>query len=159
MADTPVGIGEIKVSTNPGEVLTAYSLGSCLAVAVYDPVAKAGGMLHAQLPSSALNPKKAEETPGAFVDTGIPLLFEKLYALGAKKERMTVKIAGCSDNSIDGGMFKIGERNYLMARRLFWKNKVFVSGEDVGGSGARTLSLEISNGEATVKSGGTLKSI
>jgi len=37
--DIVVGLGEVKISKDPDAVLVAYGLGSCLGIAVYDPVA------------------------------------------------------------------------------------------------------------------------
>ncbi|MGZ3387730.1 MAG: chemotaxis protein CheD, partial [Isosphaeraceae bacterium] len=52
MADLVVGISDLKVSNNPADSMITYALGSCIAVAVYDPVAKVGGLLHFMLPDS-----------------------------------------------------------------------------------------------------------
>ena len=43
----------------PDEVLVTYSLGSCIGLSLYDPVARVGGLLHAMLPLSSLDPVKA----------------------------------------------------------------------------------------------------
>jgi chemotaxis protein CheC len=40
----------LMIETVPDEVLVAYGLGSCVAVCLYDPAARVGGMLHALLP-------------------------------------------------------------------------------------------------------------
>jgi len=155
--DITVDIGEIKVTKNPSDRLITYSLGSCLGVAIYDPVAKVAGLLHAQLPQSSLNREKALAMPSVFVDTGIPLLFEKAYALGAEKRRIILKLAGASSKKDTDEFFKIGERNYIMARKLLWKNQVFISGEDVGGNIARTISIDAATGLVTIRSGGMEK--
>ena len=54
-----VGIAQMKVSADPGDELVAYALGSCLGVAVHDPVARVGGLLHAMLPLSSYEPPRA----------------------------------------------------------------------------------------------------
>lgn len=152
--DTTVGIGELKVSKNSAEKLITYSLGTCLGMTIYDPVAKVGGLIHAQLPLSSVNAQKAAETPSMFIDTGVPILFEKAYALGAQKKRIIVKIAGCNYDENGDKIFRIGERNHIMIRKLLWKNNLFISGEDVGGSFARTMSIDIGTGIVLVKTGG-----
>ncbi len=88
MKTTVVGISDMKVSNNPEEVLITYSLGSCLGVIIYDPVARVAGMLHSMLPLSKIDPHKAKTTPYMFVDTGIPMLFKEAYRLGAKKKNI-----------------------------------------------------------------------
>jgi len=155
--DISVEIGGLKVTRNPADRLITYSLGTCLGVTIYDPVAKVAGLLHAQLPQSSLNGQKALLMPSVFVDTGIPLLFEKAYQLGAEKKRIILKLAGATVKNDTDEFFKIGERNYIMARKLLWKNQVFISGEDVGGCIARTVSIDAATGIVTVKSGGVEK--
>jgi len=59
-----ITVGGLAVSDNPDAKLTTYSLGSCLGVTIYDPIVRAGGLLHAMLHESAINPAKAAERPG-----------------------------------------------------------------------------------------------
>ena len=44
-----VGVGDMKVSSDPGDTIVTFALGSCLGVTIYDPVTRVGGMLHAML--------------------------------------------------------------------------------------------------------------
>lgn len=71
----------MKISNTPGTVLVTYSLGSCIAVAIYDPLVRVGGMLHFMLPDSELDPEKAQNNPFMFADTGIPSLFKATSTL------------------------------------------------------------------------------
>ena len=86
MSDLIVGISDLKVSNNPTDVLITYALGSCIGVAVFDPKARVGGLLHFMLPDSSLDANKAKTTPAMFADTGITLLFKSCYAIGAEKK-------------------------------------------------------------------------
>ncbi len=148
-----VGIGEVHVSADRTAVLVTHGLGSCIAVIAYDPLRRIGGMLHFQLPSSALSPARAAESPGTFADTGIPLLFERMYALGSRKGDIVVKAAGGGNFHDDNGTFDIGRRNHTMMRKIFWKAQVLVSAEDVGGSKSRTARLYVDTGQVTIQSG------
>ena len=56
-AVTLVGIGEMAISSTAGEILSAPNLGSCVGVAVYDPIHAIGGMIHCLLPLSKSNPR------------------------------------------------------------------------------------------------------
>lgn len=89
-----VGIADCQISADPESVLVTYALGSCIAVAIYDPAARVAGMLHFMLPESGIDPGKARERPFMFADTGVPLLFRRAYELGADKKRMVVRVAG-----------------------------------------------------------------
>jgi len=148
-----VGIGELQVSADRAAVMVTHGLGSCIAVIAYDRRRRIGGMLHFQLPSSELAPDRAAESPGTFADTGIPLLFEAMYALGSRKEDILVKAAGGGNFHDDNGTFDIGRRNHTMMRKIFWKAQVLVSAEDVGGSKSRTARLYLDTGQVTIQSG------
>ena len=150
-----VGVADMKVSNDPETVLVTHSLGSCIGVAIYDPVAKTGGLLHYMLPESSLEGNKAKKNPYMFGDTGIPLLFKDLYKLGAKKNRLKVIVVGGAHILDQKGLFNIGKRNHTLIRKMFWKNNVMINFEDVGGSVNRTLKLEIKTGQAWLKVSGT----
>lgn len=146
-----VDISDCQTSDDSTASLITYSLGSCIGVAVWDPVVRVGGMLHYMMPDSTMSPDKARENPAMFGDTGIPLLFKSVYKLGATKQRLIVKVAGGSQLLDDKGTFNIGKRNYVMLRQIFWKNNVLIDAEDVGGSISRTVTLDIMTGKVTVK--------
>ena len=50
---------------------------SCIGMAVYDPAAAVGGLLHYMLPDSAIDPAHGSGNPYMFADTGIPLLLDR----------------------------------------------------------------------------------
>jgi chemotaxis protein CheD len=149
-----VGIADMKVTNDTNATLVTYSLGSCIGVAIYDPVVKVGGLLHFMLPDSQIDLHKAEKNPWMFADTGVPGLFLEAYQLGAEKRRMRVKIVGGAQILDDSGYFNIGKRNCMTLRKIFWKNNVLVNAEEVGGEVNRTVSLEISSGRVWVKTSG-----
>ena len=91
-----------------------------------------------------------------FVDTGVPMLFEAAYRMGAAKSRIILKVAGASCILDEKGTFKIGERNYAVLRKMLWKNNVLIAAEDVGGAIPRTMSLEVATGSVTIKSRGNI---
>ncbi len=146
-------VSDMKVGRQ-GDVLVTHALGSCLGLMVYDPGQAVGGMLHAMLPLSSINPQKAEANPFMFVDTGVPAMFQALYELGAQKSRLVVKAAGCASPLGKNEMFKIGQRNYTLLKKLLWKNSVMVEAEDVGGTKSRTVYFDISTGRITINSCG-----
>ena len=149
-----VGISEFFVSDNGSDVLITYSLGSCLGLALYDPVIQVGGMIHCMLPLSKIDKIKAEKTPAMFVDTGVPLLLQHMFDMGGKRSRIIAKVAGCGQLLDDKKLFKIGERNYTVLRKILWKNNILIEAEDVFGTVSRTMSLKISSGITMIKSQG-----
>ncbi len=152
--DRVVDIADLKVVKDPGATLVTYSLGSCIGVAIWDPVNLVGGMLHYMLPESSISPEKAKANPAMFADTGIPTLFRSVYKIGAQKSNLVVKIAGGAHLLDDNGTFNIGKRNYVTLRKLFWKNKVMIDAEQVGGSISRTVRLNVGTGRFTIHSRG-----
>jgi len=151
MSEIVVGISDVKVSNNINDTLVTYALGSCIGVAVYDPMVKVGGLLHFMLPESSLDAKKAGENPAMFADTGIPMLFKACYKLGADKKRMVVKVAGGASILDDANFFRIGQKNITAMKKLFWKNNVLINSEDTGNNYNRTVYVHVSTGKVFVK--------
>jgi chemotaxis protein CheD len=149
-----VGVGDCKVSNAADSVLATYALGSCIALAIHDPVAFVGGLLHFMLPESSVNPGKASQNPFMFADTGLPLLFHSAYKLGAEKRRLVVRAAGGAQVMDEGGVFNIGKRNYLALRKILWKAGVMIHAEEIGGTASRTVRLEVSTGRFWVRGPG-----
>lgn len=154
MANVIIGIAEMAVSNHVDDVLVTYSLGSCLGVAIYDPLLKLGGMIHCMLPLSKVDPEKAAERPAMFVDTGLPKLLTELFQRGMQRNRAVIKVAGAANVLDHQDLFKIGERNYTVLRKILWKNSMLIAGEDVGGHVSRTVRLEIATGRFVVRSSG-----
>ena len=154
MISKVITIAEMHVTSDINELLITYSLGSCIGVVAYDPIARVGGMIHCLLPTSRSNPEKASENPAMYTDTGMMALFNQLLQHGARKENLQIKVAGGAAPLDMGEQFRIGERNFAVLRKFLWKNKIFLSGQDVGGKKPRTLSLDMSCGRTTVKSQG-----
>lgn len=151
--DTVVGISEMHVTADPEAVLVTYSLGSCIGLTLYDPQANVGGLLHAMMPLSTADPGKAVVKPAMYTDTGVTALLQALFDRGATRRTVIAKVAGAAA-SVDGaGIFRIGERNHMILRKVLWKNDILIAAEDVGGSFARTLVLEMATGRTFVKTG------
>jgi chemotaxis protein CheD len=157
MVDTKpavVSVADCLVSDNAAISLITYAPGSCIAVAIHDPVARVGGLLHLMLPESSLSREKAEQNPFMFADSGVPLLFRRAYQAGAEKRRLIVWLAGGAQVMDDNGVFNIGKRNYLIVRKLLWHAGVLVHAEDVGGGDSRTVRLDVGAGRVHVRTSG-----
>jgi chemotaxis protein CheD len=146
----------MKVSSQPGDLIITHALGSCLGLTIYDPVAGVGGMLHVMLPLSTIDLRKAAQNPCMFVDTGVPRLFLESYKAGAQKQRLIVKVAGGASTKThnDEDYFEIGKRNFIMLKKLLWKNGVILKAHDVGGNSSRTMSLEVGTGDVRLRVNG-----
>jgi chemotaxis protein CheD len=148
-----VGIGELAVSDQPGAIIVTHALGSCIAVCLWDPDRRIAGMIHVLLPESRINPQRAAEQPAAFADSGIPMLFQAAYKLGAVKSRLRVRLVGGAEVAGEGGTFNIGRRNLLATKNVLWRNGVLIEKEEVGGRTVRTVHLAVGDGRLDVTSG------
>lgn len=147
-----VGIGQLAVSRDPEEALIAYGLGSCVGMAVYDPLAKVAGMVHVLLPSS--NGRQPDDRePARFADTGVERLMTLLHGAGAMQSRMQVKIAGGAAvlGKANAEKFKIGERNVEAILDQLRRFGLRLVAQDVGGTQGRTLELHVATGRSYVR--------
>lgn len=154
-----VGISELIISRDPSDVIVTYSLGSCVGVVLYDPAIKVGGMIHCMLPLSKIDEAKAQKAPAMFVDTGVTQMIQDMFNLGAERSRIQARVAGGGAPMDEKGMFKIGERNYGVLRKVLWKNSILIAAEDVGGTAARTMYLHMETGRVQIRSNGQCKDL
>jgi chemotaxis protein CheD len=146
-----VGIGEWYVLKING-VLVCVGLGSCVGIALYDPIRKIGGMIHILLPMAQNN--KDNLSPTKFADTGIIFLLDEMIKVGANKLTIIAKIAGGSQMfSIKGREDKIniGARNVSVTKEVLQTQGIPILGEDTGGSFGRNMEFYIDSGLVRVK--------
>lgn len=154
-----VKVSDARISRDTDSLLVTYSLGSCIAVTLYDPNCKIGGMIHYQLPNSDMDEERARRDPFMFADTGLHLLINKMLEMGADKKRMTIKAAGGAAMATGPKGFDIGKRNFLSLRKVLWQYGIMMNSHDVGGSSPRNLYLDIETGTVLVKSNGAEKKL
>lgn len=146
-----VSISDMKMSTDPADVIVTYSLGSCLGVTAYDPKTHIGGMVHCLLPTAVAAKKKARERPYMFVSTGVTMMVRQLVEKGADKKRLIFKAAGGA-NMRDNDFFGTGERNFEALQKLLNRNGVTLAAQAVGGTIPRTMFLYLDTGRVVVRS-------
>jgi chemotaxis protein CheD len=149
-----VGVADMKFSGNPEDTIITYSLGSCIGLTLFDSEKRIGGLVHCMLPLSKIDAAKAEANPFMFIDSGVTAFLQALFDRGAQRKSLVAKVAGGSQIMDDKGVFNIGERNNTVVRKMLWKNNILISGEDVGGSVPRTMSLDLATGKTLLKAGG-----
>ena len=146
-----VGVGDLAVSNNAQVILSTYALGSCVGILAYDPATKVGGILHLMLPDSTIAPEKGARQPAMFADTGLPHFFHALSGLKGDRSRMRLFVAGGASVIAGNDPFRIGERNALATMDYLHKHGYRVNQTDLGGAINRTLHLEMSTGQVTLK--------
>jgi chemotaxis protein CheD len=155
MTSIVVGIADCQTSKDRNSTLVTYALGSCVGIGVYDPAASVAGLLHILLPESSLDLEKAAKNPCMFADTGVVQLLNRCEELGAAKSRLRVWLAGGSAVMDTRGVFNIGKRNQLAAKKALWKAGLLTLSEDLGGQGSRTVRLELATGTFWIRAAGT----
>lgn len=146
----------MAVSANPDEILVAHGLGSCVAICLYDPLTRVGGLLHALLSTPVLNHKPITQ-PTKYVDRGIPCLIDALVTLGANPTRLVACLAGGARVLTASGFedsFNIGRLNVQTAKTILHSTKLKIRAEATGGHKGRTVKLYLANGQVSVKMSG-----
>jgi len=144
---TAVNFSELKISTSTAETLVAFSIGSGIAVSMYDTVTKVGGLLNFALPdSSKIGSERVNRYPYMFADTGILAFLEALNDINAKTETLKVVIAGGAQILGQTADFNIGLKNYRAITSILSRKNIIIHYEDIGGSSRRALSLDIGSG-------------
>lgn len=149
-----VDFSDLRVCREPDKTLVTYSLGSCMALMLYDPVRRIGGMLHYVHPLSISSPPQATRRPAMFADTGVPLLIELMISHGAGKSDLRASAAGGAILLGSSNMYNIGQRNLTVLRKTLWRNDMLLDSEDVGGTRSRTAALHVGSGKIVVRSQG-----
>ncbi len=147
------GIGEMAVSRDLEDVMITYSLGSCIGVSMFDPEVNIGALIHCMLPLSKSDPEKAKKNPLMYVDTGIMMMLQTIFKLGVKKSNLITKVSGASSILDKKGIFRIGERNFNVLRKVLWKNDILITASDIGGETPRSMFLYMNSGKTIIKSG------
>jgi chemotaxis protein CheD len=145
-----VRVGDWAVESGD-TVLVTLGLGSCVAIALYDPVARAGGLAHLLLPSPAL--ARDTSNPGRFPETVLPLLLTRLAGVGAERGRLTARLVGGASMFGAGATSgtAMGERNVVAARQVLGAAGVPVVGEDVLKSHGRSVYFFLADGHIEVR--------
>lgn len=149
-----VGIADLNTVSSPGKLITV-GLGSCVGIALYDSVLKIGGLSHIMLPDSTQF--NNVNNPYKFADLAIPILIEKLIALGCNKRNMKAKIVGGASmfNFSDKSMtMDIGNRNGIAVKSALQKESIPLISEDLGGNRGRTMILDADDGSVSIRTVG-----
>ena len=151
-----VGIGQYVVSRDPVVALSAYGLGSCVAIAAWDAQARVAGLMHVLLPEPAANSEVM--APARFASTGVPLLLRELDAAGALRTRLRVVAVGGAQMlgalSAAGAIKGIGARNAEVVTNTLRAAGIALAATDFGGTAGRTLTLVVATGQMTVRLAG-----
>ena len=148
MNDLVLGIGELGVSDTPGSAIKTFALGSCVALLLYEPKKRIGGMVHIALSNSCINEEKSRTKPGYFADTGIPALMDmmKKKMKSLDLSGLIAKLVGGASVMEDAQLFNIGGNNIVEVKKILDKYGLKLKAEDTGGDISRTVTMFIDTG-------------
>ena len=154
MKETIVRVADWTVDRGDAVIVT-LGLGSCVAIMLHDPEIRAGGMAHVLLPSTSLS--RDTTNKAKFPDTAVPLLVERLKALGADPRRLVAKLAGGASmfsQLVTQGTIQMGERNVLACRSALRTAAIPIVRESVGGERGRSVRFHLNDGRVEIRSVG-----
>lgn len=137
---------ELFISKSPYQVNTI--LGSCVAVCLFDPILKIGGINHYMLPywngQGLASPK--------YGNIAIDRLADKMVSLGCNKNNLKAKIFGGGEvietNIVQ---FNIGQRNIEVARLSLEEMKIPIISSSLGGKLGRKIEFFTATGDVRQK--------
>jgi chemotaxis protein CheD len=142
------GIGEMVFSSDPDSHLVAYGIGSCVALAAWDPHKRIGGLAHFMLPSGPPN----SASPVKFIASGLDTFLLALEGKGASVSRTVFKAAGAAAMLTVGRGVSIGQRNHEAILAALAERKLQLAASALGGSTGRTVQLEVGDGRLLIMS-------
>lgn len=155
-----VGMADLKTCKSPDGVIT-LGLGSCVGIAIRDPITLIGGLAHIMLPDST-SIRNSQSNIAKFADTGIEELVRQMELLGAKRSRMVAKIAGGATMFAFEGknnMMQVGDRNVEATKAKLKQLNIPILAEDTGANYGRTVTFFPETGEFYIRTVGRTETI
>ena len=149
-----VGMADLKLCKAP-DAITTLGLGSCVGIAIRDPITKIGGLAHIMLPDS----KQFENNANIpkFADSGTKELVRLIVEAGGGRSRLVAKIAGGAQmftfqNKND--LTAVGERNVIAVKKVLEELKIPILASDTGLNFGRTVEFYPETGDYIIKAVG-----
>jgi len=140
-------LGEVYATAEPTVIKTL--LGSCVAVCLWDPVTRVGGMNHFLLPRALGD---AGDDPARFGVHAMDLLICEMLKAGAERSRLRAKVfGGAHVLDLDEGEDSVPSQNILFALEFLKRDGFRLVGEDLGGSLPRRVHFHTDTGQAFVQ--------
>nr|CRH04837.1 putative chemoreceptor glutamine deamidase CheD [cheD] [Candidatus Magnetococcus massalia] len=138
--------GAIFVKAGHFQISTV--LGSCIAVCLWDPRTKQGGMNHFKLPlwngDGLASPK--------FGNIAIEKLIEGMVEIGCDKKALQAKVfGGAAVLKNGGGLLNVGQRNVQVAQDMLKQHRIPILASDLGGEVSRKIIMDTQQGSILMK--------
>ena len=149
-----VGMADLNICVSPDSIIT-LGLGSCVGIAIRDPITKIGGLAHIMLPDSTTI-RNNSNIP-KFADTVIEELVKQIVRRGADRGRLVAKIAGGAQMfgfQSNSEMVRVGERNVEATKRKLGQLRIPILAEDTGKNFGRTVIFYPETGDFVIRAVG-----
>ena len=149
-----VGMADLNICKSP-DGLTTLGLGSCVGIALRDPITKVGGLAHIMLPDSTAI--KDNTNIPKFADTGIVELVNRIVFAGGSKSRLVAKIAGGAQMFAfqnKSSLIKVGEKNVMAVKKKLEELNIPILAEDTGENYGRTVIFYPETGDFVIRAVG-----
>ena len=135
--------GQAMVSGDPGAEMSTV-LGSCVALCLFDPDARLGGMNHFLLaePPAMASGASVDEFYGTYL---MELLVNQMLGRGARKSRLKAHLYGGAN--VNRNMMRIGSANADFARSFVQREGIELVRADLGGNSARRVDFRPASGQ------------
>jgi chemotaxis protein CheD len=153
LADVRVKVADYAVRRG-NDIIATIGLGSCVAIALYDPHTRTGGLAHILLPSTSMS--RETSNPAKFPETIVPIMLAEMRALGVTSPtRILAKIAGGASmfgQLVNGTGINVGERNIAATREALAAAGIALIAEDTGLDYGRSVYFHLEDGRVEVRS-------
>ena len=127
-------------------------LGSCVAVCIFDPVAKIAGMNHFMLPGRISSSDIFADRSARYGITAINELISSISQRGGVKGRFVSKIFGGGHMiDVENKSSTIPLDNIRLAKVMMEMEDIHIAKIDVGGNFTRKLLMDATNGKVYLK--------
>ncbi len=154
-ADLMLLPGQLYFGNKPARLQTL--LGSCVAITLWHPMRRLGGMCHFLLPSRP-NPPSGQPD-GRFGEEAVAMLVKALKAIGTTPAEYEAHLYGGADTRANevGQKTGIGERNIEAGWSLIEHHRFALMAVDVGDNVPRNVRLTLATGEVQMRRGAPIR--
>ena len=137
-------------SASDWDVISSTGIGSCIALVIYDPETKTGGLAHIMLP--VFTGSNYTLYPFAYADTAVQAIIARLVGLGSDTKSLVAKAAGGANMFLErhSDTKTVGEQNSFSVQQILEMQKIPLLAADFGGKKGRSVALNLCDGALVV---------
>ncbi|MFZ6864047.1 chemotaxis protein CheD [Undibacterium sp. Ji67W] len=149
----------IDIFLQPGEFYFGDSdtrirtiLGSCVAITLWHPILRIGGMCHYMLPKNNRRQQHAH-LDGRYADDAVQMFINEIKKYRTLPRDFDVKMFGGGNQfpSQNVGEVTVSDKNIELGRQLLSEHGFLVRTEHMGGVGHRNIMFDLWSGDVWVK--------